>query len=1437
MLERCMVIDRLRLGRRVRELARLRGGEPDADQQSQIRHVVNLLARSVERRDNRERNLPRPVFDSPGIADLPVVQVRDKIAAAIRDHQVVVVCGATGSGKTTQLPKICLQLGRGVTGLIGHTQPRRIAARSVAGRIAHELGSNLGGVVGYKVRFTDQSSRGSYIKLMTDGILLAETQGDRMLAQYDTLIIDEAHERSLNIDFLLGYLKQLLPRRPDLKVIVTSATIDPESFAEHFRDERTNKTAPVIEVSGRTYPVEVRYRPLKRPGTGTRGGDEDVLELEMEEGVVDAVRELIAVEGGVRRNSEIAERAEHAESDHAKLLREASAAAGTTPPTEPATQPSQSEPVSPPPASTHPSSPRPPLSPPPPRSSSSRDRDILVFLPGEREIRETADELKKAGGAIKQCEVIPLFARLSTEEQNRIFAPHDQRRIILATNVAETSLTVPGIKYVIDSGLARISRYSPRIKVQRLPIEPISQASAQQRSGRCGRTSPGVCIRLYAEDDFSSRPVYTDPEILRTNLASVILQMKALRLIGTTGDAGARDVGDFPFLQPPDGRSVRDGYDTLIELGAFDAATGDLTDVGWKLAKLPVDPRIGRMIVAAADERALWEVITIAAALSVQDARQRPADKADQADEIHEKFRDPESDFLSFLKLWREFRKKEKELSGGQLRKWCTAQMLSYVRLREWQDVQRQLTELTEELGYKIEQKHASYDQIHRSLLAGLLSNIGHKGGGGGPNSNPFEYDGVRALKFAIFPGSALFREKPKWVMAAELVRTTKLYARTVAKIQPQWVETLAAGLVTRTHEEPHWMGETAQVGAYETVTLWGLPIIKRRRVHYGPVEPAQSRAIFIEHALVRGEYMTPGRFFEQNFKQQKNIEKLQERKRQHDLLADPGTRFEFYAQKLPADVYDGPGFERWRKKAEARQPDLLVMQKQDLLATGAVEPTPDQYPEVIDVPLLDEQGQRSGSVRVPLEYRHKHGDPADGLTAVIPATVLAAIDDSRFDWLVPGFAREKAVELIKLLPKATRVNLSPAAKFAEEAVKVMPFGQGDFLTELAATLTRLAKVQVSTEWWEGHLGQLPDHLRMNFLVLEEERGGGTRIIGQGKDLDRIRRELADRAAAALAGLPSGPYNRAGVELWDDSLGTLPVSIDINNRGLTLKACVALVDETPFGEHGRGKPVVGVRVFAEPKRARLVHARGVNRLLAMQVRSEAASLLQHTPGVERMLMNAAVLGGVDAARKDLAELITMRAFAEVEGLADVRDPRAFETALNAGWNRLGKASAEIIALAEKLFAAHQRVSLQIGSAPAGWAPTLNDVRNQLALLVGPAAGRFLLDTPWEWLKHYPRYLSGIALRLEKCGGASRVEIAGEGLQRDWRQMNEIMPLWAGLLDRLRLVGSVANASEAVLQFRWMLEELRISLFAQELRTAHPVSLKKLTARWEQMSRG
>lgn len=1396
-LDRCMFIDRVRLAGRVWELSRLADG--DAAQRDRSQHVLSLLARSIQRRDAREQNLPRPSY--PNASELPVVAAKDQIAAAIRDNQVVVVCGATGSGKTTQLPKICLDLGRGVGGMIGHTQPRRIAARSVATRIAYELGGRLGGAVGYKVRFTDQVSRGTYVKVMTDGILLAETQNDRLLAQYDTLIIDEAHERSLNVDFLLGYVRQLLPKRPDLKLIITSATIDPDSFAEHFADAR-GRPAPVIEVSGRTYPVEVRYRPLERPRTGSRGGDEDLLEVEMETGVVQAAVELIRAERAL-------------------------VGAGGDP----------------------------------------RDRDILVFLPGEREIRETADQLR-GSNALRSCEVVPLYSRLSTDEQNRVLEPHSQRRIILATNVAETSLTVPGIRFVVDSGLARISRYSPRVKVQRLPIEPVSRASAQQRSGRCGRTSPGICIRLYSEEDFLARPEFTDPEILRTNLASVILRMKALRLLSADGD-----VASFPFIQTPSAAAVKDGYETLHELGAIDSS-GELTDIGRKLARLPVDPRIGRMILASAEEQCVSDVLVIAAALSVQEPRERPTDKQDEADALHEKWRDERSDFLAYLNLWRGFSEQERKLTGSALRRWCRANMLSYVRLREWQDVHRQLIELAAEVGVaeggrrpRVNEE-VLYERVHRALLSGLISNIGTRAAGGGApgGGRSFEYDGARGLKFAIFPGSVLFRERPKWVMAAELVRTTRLYARTVAAIQPGWIERAAAHLVARHHEEPQWSAETAQVTALETVTLWGLPIIKRRRVHYGPIDPARSRTIFIEHALVKGEYLTPGRFFEANFATQQSIQKLEEKKREPNLLADPHSRFGFYAQKVPTDVFDGPGFERWRKRAESRQPDLLVIPREQMLAPGAIEPPPEMFPDAIVIRTDGRDG--AGEIRLRLEYKHKHNDPDDGITAIVPLEVLPSLEPSRFEWLVPGLLREKITEMIRALPKATRINLAPAAGYAERVIGAIgdAFGKGDMVGSVASALTQLspAGVTISRELLAEAVrsAELPQHLRMNFHIVEQLPGKPVHLIARGRDLVKIRQDLSKQAAGAMTALPAGPFNRGDVAIWD--MGDLPDRAEIRTPAGPVPVLIGLSDETVIWP---ARPVasgplgaVGVRPLplSHEIQAARSHRAGVIRLLAMDVFKEARSLVQTMPGLDRMLLQGAALVRPDAARGALAELIALEAFAQLpaERVLRVRSKSAFLEVLDLGWDRLGATARSITPLVEGIFTQHQRLRLALDDAPEPWSTAKADLEHQLSvLLLDPARaahqsrhgervggeGRWLIDTPFRALERLPIYLEAAIVRLtrlpQRFDDQTR-KTAEDLLARDRARMEQVLPFWSACITRLQHTGGLRSRwdESPLAQFRWEIEELRVSLFAQELGAAGGVSVKKLQRRWDAIER-
>ncbi|MGA7800572.1 MAG: ATP-dependent RNA helicase HrpA, partial [Gammaproteobacteria bacterium] len=911
-LPECMLADRGPFEKRLRALQRRARQGRAVD--SGMKELSAAVARSRAVRERRLAALPVPQYPDA----LPVVLRREEIRSAIAAHQVVIVCGETGSGKTTQLPKICLELGRGVAGMIGHTQPRRIAARSLAARIAEELRSAVGRAVGYKVRFNDRVGQDSFIKVMTDGILLAETQGDRDLSQYDTLIIDEAHERSLNIDFLLGYLKQLLPRRPDLKVIITSATIDPERFSRHFDD------APVIEVSGRTYPVEIRYR-------GVEGGTSDTGERDLGQSVVDAVDELARAGSG----------------------------------------------------------------------------DVLVFLPGEREIRETAERLRKHHPP--HTEILPLYARLSAAQQNRVFQNHRGRRIVLATNVAETSLTVPGIRYVVDTGLARISRYSYRTKVQRLPIEPVSQASADQRAGRCGRVAAGICIRLYGEEDYQARVRYTEPEIRRTNLASVILQMLSL---------GLGDIERFSFIDPPDSRYVRDGFKLLHELGAVDGRER-LTDLGRQLARLPVDPRLGRMLLAARDEHCLEEALVIVSALAVQDPRERPLDQQQAADEKHRLFSDPRSDFLGYLKLWQSYHEQQRHLSQNKLRKWCREHFLSFMRLRDWHDTHRQLKELATGMGMHLNQVAAEYDAVHRALLTGLLGNVAVK-------TDAREYTGARNLKLTIFPGSALARKGPKWIMAAELLETARRYAHTVAAVEPQWVERLAGGLVKRNYFEPHWEKRAAQVAAFETVSLYGLMLAARRRVNFGPIDPVLSRELFIRGALVQGDYQTKARFFAHNRALIEEIEGLEAKSRRRDLLVDEALLYRFYDERIPAGIYSGSAFERWRREAERARPGLLELTREHLMQHGAQGITQAQFPDHLEI----------GGLRLALSYHFEPGSDNDGVTATVPLAAVNQLAPEPFEWLVPGLLGEKVTLLIKSLPKGLRRHFVPAPQFADACLQ-----------------------------------------------------------------------------------------------------------------------------------------------------------------------------------------------------------------------------------------------------------------------------------------------------------------------------------------------------------------------------------------------------------------
>jgi ATP-dependent helicase HrpA len=1242
--------------------------------------------------ERRRAQLPRPTFPD----ELPVSQKRADIARAIADHPVVIVCGETGSGKTTQLPKICLELGRGVAGLIGHTQPRRIAARTVATRIAQELKTELGRAVGYKVRFTDKVSADTYVKLMTDGILLAETQGDPDLRAYDTLIIDEAHERSLNIDFLLGYLKRVLARRPDLKVIVTSATIDAARFANHFAHDGT--PAPVIEVSGRMYPVEVRYRPLKV-------ADEDEEDEDLEDAIVDAVDE----------------------------------------------------------------------------AARAVDGDVLVFLPGEREIRDTAEALRKHHP--KGAEILPLFARLSVAEQERVFKPSGARRIVLATNVAETSLTVPGIRSVVDAGLARINRYSVRNKVEQLLVEKIARASANQRAGRCGRLGPGVCIRLYAEEDYAARPEYGEPEILRSSLAAVILRMKALKI---------GEVEDFPFVEPPLPRAIADGYQQLAELGAVDDRNR-LTPIGWELAKLPLDPRIGRMIVAAKRESCLAEVLIIASALEVQDPRDRPFERAKAADEAHLHFADERSDFMAFLNIWSFFADATKnKQSNRALTELLHAKFLSHRRLREWRDVHRQLHAQVTEMGLKPNEKPATYEQIHRALLAGLLGNIGTK------NEADDQYLGARGIKFAVFPGSGLKKARPKWVMAAELAETTRLYARCVAKIEPQWIEPLATALVTRQYFDPHWEKERAMVSAWERVALYGLTIVPRRPVHYGAINVKESREIFLRQALVAGEYETRAVFFAHNRRLVKEVEALEAKARKRDVLVSEEAIYAFYDERVPADIVNGAGFEAWRTEIERTEPERLLLTREYLMRHAASDITEVQYPDALEL----------GGVRLKLTYRFEPGHPVDGVTVTLPLPVLNQAPEAAFDWLVPGMIRDKVSALVKALPKAfRRVIVSPAdtvTQFLQWVDRRAVAGGPEPGLPLAQALSRYLREELGADAPPDAFdpAALPVHLRMNFRVIDEQG----RELAQGRDLAVLRRDLGQ--AASLAYEEAAPeIEKSGMTAWD--CGELPETITFTRAGRKLTGWPALNDD------GNS---VSVRLFDTPESAARAMRAGVRRLLALAMKEQVRNLERKLPGFDQSALQLRTVATGDDLRDDLVTAVLDRAFiGEDEPPRNDKQFEAQKVRARARLPAVAEAAARsFTAIAQE----YQRTSLALSAAKGALNRPAGEIRAQLQRLIFKG---FLQATPWEQWPHLPRYLKAMQVRLTKY------PTNPERDQKNAAGIAELVALYEARADADRKAGRHDAGLE---DFRWQLEELRVSLFAQELRTPYPVSIKRLRKLWD-----
>ncbi len=1315
-LERCTVADRWRLRRALRralDAARTKAASPE-----QLARVTAEVDAAVEKVDARRAR--KPVISFP--ETLPVSAKRDEIARAIEQNQVVIVCGETGSGKTTQLPKICLDAGRGVFGLIGHTQPRRIAARSVANRISQELGTALGDLVGYQVRFTGKTSPDNLVKLMTDGILLAETQSDRFLNAYDTLIIDEAHERSLNVDFLLGYIKQLLPKRPDLKLIITSATIDAGKFSRHFDD------APVVEVSGRLYPVEIVYRPFDED-------DEDAHDIDLPQAVVNALDE-IAMQG----------------------------ASG----------------------------------------------DVLVFLPGEREIRECAEALRKHpshGRRPGRIEILPLYSRLSAQEQERVFSSGGPRRVVLATNVAETSLTVPGIRYVIDSGLARINRYSFRNKVEMLQVEKIARASANQRAGRCGRVMNGVCVRLYSEDDFNSRPEFTDPEILRSSLASVILRMQSL---------GLGDVAGFPFVDAPAAKAIADGYQLLVELAAVDERKR-LTAVGKRLAKLPIDPRIARMIVAAHEFGCLREILIIASGLSVQDPRERPADKQEAATLAHSDFSDERSDFLGYLEMWNWFEDAIRhKQSNRKLVQECHKRFLSYVRLREWRELHGQLASMTAEMGWRPSEKPARYEEVHRALLSGLLGNIGFKSDDAGV------YFGARGIKFVVHPGSAMKKRKPKWLMAAELTETTRLFARCVAQVEAAWIEKLGSHVAKSSYRDPRWSRDAANVVATEQVTVYGLIVVPRRQVLYGPVDPVAARELFIRGALVAGDVNSRAPFLQHNRSVIEQVSELEHKSRRHDVLVDESAMFDFFDERVPQDIWCWADFEKWRREAERGNRELLFLKRADLMRHSAEQVTVDLYPDSIAL----------AGHHLALSYRFEPGHPMDGVTMTVPLAALNQIDERRCEWLVPGLLRDKLTELLRGLPKGVRKHFVPVPQVVTTVLGSMKPDERPLTQALAQALHSKTGVEVAADMLQAV--ELPVHLRMNFRVVDENGDE----LAMGRDLVSLRGELGVKAMRSFSETAATQFERKGLRRWD--FEEIPEIMEVDRAGSKVVGFPAIVDE--------GDSVALTLVDTEVEAQRLTRA-GLRRLLRLALPEQFKFLARNLPGLTEMSLRYALLledqgargnkaSVTDRLRDELIEAACDRAFfldtgsakaGPVQagpdasgqiGVIPVRDRKAFETRVAKAKVRLVEVANELCRITGEILSRYQTLRSRLNDPRFGaWPRALADIRSHLGVLLDE---RFIVTTPFEHLRHFPRYLQAVDVRLDKLASNPERDASWqEQLTRFWQ-------MYSTRVEQNRLQGV---SDPRVEEFRWMQEELRVSLWAQHLKTPYPVSFKRLEKYW------
>ncbi|MCA9085640.1 MAG: ATP-dependent RNA helicase HrpA [Planctomycetaceae bacterium] len=1371
-LTQAMQSDQHRLRRLLRSIQQAeRAGKPF---DRNLKKLTEQLERSVGLRERRAAAVPKITWPD----DLPVVARRDEIATALRDHQVIVVCGETGSGKSTQLPKIALEIGRGVGGVIGHTQPRRIAARSIATRLAEELGCQAGKQVGYRIRFNDVSGPETLIRLMTDGILLAETQSDRFLDQYDTIIIDEAHERSLNIDFLLGYLKRLLPRRRDLRLIITSATIDAQRFADHFATPE--HPVPVLLVEGRTYPVELRYRPFgdsdqsssfsesgaNRPAAGNDGNERDWLDA-----VSDAVDELAIIDSG----------------------------------------------------------------------------HILVFLPTERDIREADRRLsgRRYPGDNSQfpTEIVPLFGRLSMADQARVFQPYAHRRIVLATNVAESSLTVPGIRYVVDTGTARISRYSARSRMQRLPIEPVSQASARQRAGRCGRVGPGICIRLYSEADFEGREAFTPPEIQRVNLAAVILRTMNLRL-------GRLD--DFPFIDPPRPTTVREGYRTLEELGAIveDTSSADsdgyrLTDIGRHMAQLPVEPRISRMILAAIDEHSISEVMIIASALEMQDPRERPVDKQKAADEAHRQFEHADSDFLTLLNLWDAWHQNKKKLSGNQLKKWCRQNFLSWMRMREWVDVHRQLRDLLAESGDKALEaaagKHPLNDRkndfaaIHRALMTGLLANLGYRSG-------EREYTGANSSRLALWPGSALAGKGLKWFVAAELVETSQRFARTLARIQPEWIEPLAAHLVKREFSEPHWDSKAGNVMCFEKVTLWGLPVVPRRRTSYAKVDPARSRELLIQFGLVElallygtteeeresdfaeeqeelslggRSRITPGLsaknaagsegaerrgwgkdfpFLQHNVQVLDQIRELQARTRRHDLLPSDDVLFQFYQQQIPEDVTDRDRLRRWYQRSRRSTPHLLQFTVDQFVSETQQSEGHSEFPPSMVV----------GTMKLPLTYQLDPGRDADGVTITVPVEGLAQLDQNRLTWLVPGMLEAKVTALIKSLPKDLRRCFVPAPDTAAAVVPQLEFGKGNLLVAVAAALSKIAGERIRPEDFD--VTSVPDHLLINVRVVDH----AGQVQEEGRSVKALKDKLLKQAEAVQTG-PSPEeqqWYRTGFRAWE--FADVPQSITIDRAGMKIQAFPAIRDD---------ENSVSLTLCRTAADANAVMRRGLRRLVLLIDEKRIRRQVDHLPGLNQLRIQAAALKGMNPGNQ-LQMLLIERAYLSQKDLP--RNPAMFEQFMEAGRKKIGLVVQELVQLVPAIFTQYHETRRMLEAAKgAGWEQILADMRQQLNDLVHP---EFLQETPWLWLIQFPRYMQCLRLRLER--------LKSGGLKTELSLLQDFLPFKQRWVMRRQELDKIKRTDPMLDHYRWMLEEFRVSLFAQKLGTAITVSGPKLDEQWE-----